>query len=208
MSRPEDVHANPDNHNQVVFASTGRDSPFPADARGTTYLIDVFWDRRRNGKLRPFGVVEILYDGDDAGAGQFAGPDFGIRSPDNLTWAGDGYIYIQEDRSIGGFGQTSGEEASVWKIDPETGEATRIAQMDRNVVTPVGVTDSDPDDIGDWNSSGIIDVTDLFETRSGEFLLMGNTQAHSIRDGIIGGDANLVQGGQLFFLNHWQGIEE
>ena len=78
--------------------------------------------------------------------------------------------------------------------------------MDRNVVAPVGVTDSDPTDIGDWESSGIIDVTDLFDTAPGEVLLMGNSQAHSVRDGVIGGAAGLVQGGQLFFLNYWAEI--
>ncbi|MEZ5568668.1 MAG: DUF839 domain-containing protein [Halioglobus sp.] len=208
MSRPEDLHTNPNNGSQVVFASTGRDSLFPSDAWGTTYLIDISWTYSPRGALRPFATVTILYDGDDAGDGQFAGPDFGIRSPDNLTWANDGYVYIQEDRSVGGFGQTSGEEASIWRLDPDSGEATRIAQMDRNVVAPTSATDPSPGDIGNWESSGIIDVTDLFPTRDGEVLLFGNVQAHSLRDGVIGGNANLAEGGQLFFLNHWQSISE
>ena len=61
----------------------------------------------------------------------------------NLEWADDGSIYLQEDRSTfadqglsieeqdaASFGQTSSEEASIWKLDPETGELTRVAQMD------------------------------------------------------------------------------
>ena len=70
--------------------------------------------------------LDILYDGDDAGAGQFEGSDFGLRSPDNLDWADDGFIYVQEDRSTSNFGQTSGEEASIWRLDPNSGELLRV----------------------------------------------------------------------------------
>ena len=59
--------------------------------------------------------------GDDAGDGQFpGGPDFGLRSPDNLDWAEDGYIYIQEDRSTANnvFRGTSGRDASIWQMNP------------------------------------------------------------------------------------------
>lgn len=206
FSRPEDLHTNPDNPLQAVLASTGLSSLFPSDRWGTTYRVEIAYDHRSKNELFIRSELIVLYDGDDAGFGQFFGPDYGLRSPDNLTWAGDGNIYIQEDRSFGGFGQTSGEEASIWKLDPQTGLLSRIAQMDRNVVAPVGVTDSDPTDIGDWESSGIIDVTDLFDTAPGEVLLMGNSQAHSVRDGVIGGAAGLVQGGQLFFLNYWAEI--
>ena len=207
FSRPEDVGTNPANHLQVAFASTGRPSLFPDDSWGTTYQVDVSYSWE-NGKLMPKGFLTVLYDGDDAGAGQFPGPDYGLRSPDNLTWADNGKIYLQEDRSIGDFGLTSGQEASIWELNPQDGSLLRIAQIDRNVVAPVGVTDSDPLDIGDWESSGIIDVTSLFKTEPGETLLLGNTQAHSIRDGVIGGKEGLVQGGQLFFLNEWAVIEE
>jgi hypothetical protein len=38
-------------------------------------------------------------------------------------------------------------------------------------------------------------------------LLLGNTQAHNLRDGVIASE-NLVQGGQIFFLNEWLTIGE
>ncbi|MGB6301842.1 MAG: DUF4114 domain-containing protein, partial [Rivularia sp. (in: cyanobacteria)] len=138
------------------------------------------------------------YDGDDAGAGQFEGPDFGLRSPDNLEWADDGFIYLQEDRSTSNFGQTSGEEASIWRLNPLSGELARVSQIDRSAV-PEGQTDSDPTDLGDWETSGITDVSSLFGEEAGELFLF-DVQAHSIRDGVIE-DQNLVQGGQLAFLN-------
>jgi hypothetical protein len=197
FSRPEDLHTNPHpgKGNQVVFASTGRNSTINqgADLWGTTYLVDV--------KINPGRVltdnitadITILYDGDDADK-----RDFGIRSPDNLVWADDGFVYIQEDRSIGGFGDASGEETSIWKLDPKTSFATRVAQVDRTAV-PAGQVDIDPTDLGDWETSGIIDVTDEFNAE-GERLLFLNVQAHSLRGGPVDAES-LVQGGQFLFMS-------
>ena len=202
FSRPEDVATNPEDGTVAVMASTGRSSLFPSDVWGTTYKIDVDFNNIATGDIT--AKLDILYDGDDAGAGQFEGPDFGLRSPDNLEWADDGYIYLQEDRSTSEFGQTSGEEASIWRLNPISGELNRVSQVDRSAV-PAGQTDSDPTDIGDWETSGIIDVSELFGEEAGELFLF-DVQAHSLRDGVIE-DANLVQGGQLAFLNVDTAIE-
>jgi hypothetical protein len=196
FSRPEDVATNPEDGTVAVMASTGRGSLFPSDDWGTTYKIDVDFNNIATGDIT--AKLDILYDGDDAGAGQFAGPDFGLRSPDNLEWADDGFIYLQEDRSTSNFGQTSGEEASIWRLNPISGELARVSQIDRSAV-PEGQTDSDPTDIGDWETSGITDVSTLFGEEAGELFLF-DVQAHSIRDGAIA-DSDLVQGGQLAFLN-------
>ena len=103
FSRPEDLHTNtkPGKGNEVVFASTGRNTAINqgADLWGTTYLVDV---KINPGRVRTDNItadITILYDGDDADK-----RDFGIRSPDNLVWADDGFVYIQEDRSVDGFG--------------------------------------------------------------------------------------------------------
>ncbi len=201
FSRPEDVATNPQDGTQAVLASTGRGSVFPSDNWGTTYELEVdFSDDDGNSSLS--AELEILYDGDDAGAGQFTDSDFGLRSPDNLDWADDGNIYIQEDRATSPkeiFGSESGEEASIWKLGPNSGELTRVAQIDRSAV-PEGQTDSEPDDLGNWESSGILDVSSLFGANQGD-LFIGTVQAHSVTDGSIGGDENLVEGGQLWFLS-------
>lgn len=197
FSRPEDLHTNPTagKGNQVVLASTGRNTAINqgADLWGTTYLVDVKINLGRIKNDNITADLSIIYDGDDQDK-----RDFGIRSPDNLVWADNGLIYLQEDRSINSFGDDSGEEASIWQLDPKTGTAMRIAQIDRSAV-PTGQTDTDPNDLGDWETSGIIDVTDEFSAE-GERLMFFNVQAHSIRGGEIDTE-NLVQGGQYLFLS-------
>ena len=195
FSRPEDVAANPQDGTQAVLASTGRGDVFPSDNWGTTYTIDIDFGNHMTAD------INILYDGDDAGNGQFEDPDFGLRSADNLDWADNGKIYVQEDRSTTPkelFGATSGEEASIWEINPLTGHLTRIAQINRDAVLPEGQSDSQPDDLGNWESSGILDVSHLFDYEPGSLSIF-DVQAHSVGGGAIESE-NLVEGGQLAFL--------
>jgi len=195
FSRPEDLHTNPDNGNQVAFASTGRDTDINQgkDLWGTTYVVDMKINRGRirNGNIE--ADITILYDGDDA-----INPDLGIRSPDNLVWADDGYIYVQEDRSISAFGTNGGGETSIWQLDPETGKAGPVGRVNRLAIPAEGY-DIDPDDQGDWETSGIIDVTDEFNAK-GERLMFFNVQAHSLRGTTIDAN-NLVEGGQFAFMS-------
>ena len=196
FSRPEDVSTHPSIGTRAVLASTGRDTVFPGhDAWGTIYQIDVDMKGMK-------ATLKILYDGDDAGGARFSHPDEGIRSPDNLDWAEDGFIYIQEDNAKQReplFGSHSGQEASLWRLDPLTGEVQRIARIDRSVVLPEDSTDERPGAIGEWESSGILDVTHLFDSRVGERVLLATVQAHTIRDGMIA-KRKLVEGGQLILL--------
>ena len=196
FSRPEDVSTHPFIGTRAVLASTGRDTVFPDhDAWGTIYQIDV--DLK---KLK--ATLTILYDVDDAGGARFAHPDAGIRNPDNLDWAKDGLIYIQEDKAKQRdplFGSHSGQEASIWRLDPITGAVQRIARIDRSVVLPEGSTDEKPGVLGAWESAGILDVTHLFDSRAGGRVLLATVQAHTIRDGMIA-TRNLVESGQLILL--------
>ena len=196
FSRPEDVSTHPAIGTRAVLASTGRDTVFPGhDAWGTVYRIDVDFEAMT-------ATLKILYDGDDAGGGRFSHPDEGIRNPDNLEWGEDGWIYIQEDNAKQQdplFGSHSGQEASLWRLDPLTGGIQRIARIDRSVILPKGSTDESPGVIGAWESAGILDVTHLFHSRAGERLLLATVQAHTIRDGMIS-TRNLVESGQLILL--------
>jgi serralysin len=214
FQRLEDQATNPTRGNQAVFVTTGVSGT--ADQWGTTNILDVDFSGIATGKIN--GNVKIIYDGNDADK-----RDLGLRNPDNLDWADDGKIYIQEDRAFstpdGGvnpFGAVSKKEASAFVIDPAAADPaatlTRIYEVDRFAV-PSGQTDSSPTDIGNWETSGILDVSKLFGAKPGE-LFVFDVQAHSIRDGSIitatnldgNGDGtktrqeNLVEGGQLSFL--------
>ena len=186
---PEDLAVNPENSQQFVIVSTR--------SGGRTYIVDV-------NPSTLSANIKTLYAGNDAGAGQFTGGyDFGLRGPDNLIWANDGYIYIQEDSP--GLGGASGREASVWQIDPDDGQLTRIAEMNRNAVLPIGAYDTRPDQMGNWESSGVIDVTEFFPDASGTVLLL-NVQAHSVRGDLYGGEdirRELVEGGQILLLHQF-----
>ena len=215
FSRPEDVATNPKDGTQVVLASTGVSNlpDLPDDVHGTTYRIDVdFVDFTTNNFT---AKIDILVDGNVDGA-----TGSGLRSPDNLDWADDGKIYIQEDRANGPVlfagSVTPPQEASIFRIDPANANPsstlTRIAQIDRTAL-PATQTDSSPTDIGNWETSGILDVSTLFGAKAGE-LFVFDVQAHSLRNGSIitatnlDGDGNgtatrqenLVEGGQLSFL--------
>ena len=196
FSRPEDVSTHPSIGTRAVLASTGRDTVFPDhDAWGTVYQIDVDLKEMK-------ATLTILYGGDDVGGGRFSHPDAGIRNPDNLDWGNDGLIYIQEDKAKQRdplFGSHSGQEASLWRLDPLTSAVQRVARIDRSVVLPEGSTDEKPGVLGAWESAGILDVTHLFDSRVGERVLLSTVQAHTIRDGMIA-KRNLVESGQLILL--------
>jgi secreted PhoX family phosphatase len=200
FARPEDVHNNPANPTEMVFNATGTTftymgSSITADRWGTVYKVALDF-----AASTVTAQIKILHDADALPI-----PDMGIRSPDNLTWANDGAIYIQEDRSSpsGTFGTTTGAEASLWKLSPESGDFVRIAEMSRFAVAPAGSTDPVPTDIGNWESSGIVDVTNWFKTEEDETLLLGVVQAHSVTDGVIS-SSGLVEGGQLIFYSREQ----
>jgi serralysin len=209
FNRVEDVSTNPKDGTQVVAAITGVDGT--PNVFGTTLKIDVDFNDIAKGDIT--GKIDILYDGNDADK-----KDLGLRSPDNLDWADDGKIYINEDRAISAalFGGPAKTEASIFSLDPAAADPsktlTRIAQVDRTAI-PAGQTDTAPTDVGNWETSGILDVSSLFGNKPGEVFLF-DVQAHSIRGGSIitatnvdgNGDGtktdteNLVEGGQLSFL--------
>ena len=69
--------------------------------------------------------------------------------------------------------------------------------MDRSAV-PAGLVDTDPEDLGSWESSGILDISTLFGHLPGSVFIF-DVQAHSMEGGIVDVD-DLVEGGQLDLL--------
>ena len=203
FSRPEDVATNPYDGSEAVLASTGRENEpdlfGTADQYGTVYTIKTNF-RNMRAKLR------ILYDGD-------ADPMGTLRSPDNLDWADDGMIYVQEDKAVSTevYTAINPAESGIVRLDPWSGEAVRVAEIDRSVVLDASIpvwtdaVDEAPDEVGKPESSGILDVSKLFGEPRGSLFLF-DVQNHGIDDQerynedsrII--DEDLKEGGQLLFL--------
>ena len=112
----------------MAFAAAGRGSVYDGEnAWGAIYEAKVDLTQMK-------AAITILYDGGDGGGGQFESPDHGIRNPDNLDWAADGFLYVQEDNAKDSkpfFGSLSGEETSIFQMNIETGNVKRIAQITR-----------------------------------------------------------------------------
>ncbi|MCP9806626.1 choice-of-anchor I family protein, partial [Cyanobium sp. T1B-Tous] len=188
LSRLEDANVNPKNGQEVVFATTGNGEFGGADTFGNLITLDLSGAFDGNGLIAGDNSTDltVIYDGDrqiaawDAAFGvtkngiidadeQGAFGATIIRNPDGLTWSEDGFIYVQEDRSVAA-GYFAQEEASVWKVDASatdsvTGQALseRWLEIDRTAVpTLYGQTDPNPADYGNWDSSGIIDVSAIY----------------------------------------------
>ena len=199
FSRPEDVCTNPKAGRELCFVTTGGSG---SDNWGNVFIVRFDFSGQS-----PRANLRIAYDGDDAGAGQFPGPDFGLRNPDNIVWSEDGHIYVEENAATSPrdlFGATSGIEASIWKLDPKSGLLARIAEIDRSAV-PAGQTDSHPEVFGIWEASGIVDVSSFFLHGPEETILLTSIQAPSLVGTSLGGadqSEGLVKGGQLLLLSN------
>lgn len=196
FTRVEDGDVSPLTGQQAVFNSTGGSG---TDLYGSTYVVDLATAFDANGLLKS-GLstnLRVLVDTDKLTG---LNRQNGVRSQDNLAWGSDNFIYIQEDRSVAGGtvdGSFGSQEASIWRVDPMTGQATRWAQIDRTAVPGAyGQIDSAVLDVGNWESSGIIDVSSIYGGAPGSYFL-ANVQAHSLTNGNIGGNSYLAEGGQI-----------
>jgi hypothetical protein len=212
LSRIEDGEVNPLNGQQAAFVSTGTTDFANGDLYGNVYTLSFADAFAADGSLAATGAssLRVIYDAD-----RLADPTTGLRNPDNLTWSADGSLYLQEDRANGGglntaIGNFGTQEASIWKlnpagpIDPVTGAPSeRWAQIDRTAVPtaygqsqPAVVTNADTPGVGNWESSGIIDVSTIYGAAPGSFFL-STVQAHNLGGGNINGSGYLVEGGQI-----------
>ena len=198
-ARIEDVDYNPNKPSQVAFVATGNESfDGGSDLLGTVYTLDVSFS---GAGVPTAATLKIVYDGDDAGNG----PN-GLRSPDNIAFSKDGFLYVQEDKAVyGGDADVKYglEKGSIWKLDPTTGKAVRWAQID-DTIDPDGSGGQalDKNDSGykayGWESSGILDVSALYGHAPGTDFF-ANVQTHGVKGGAIT-DFNLAAGGQILKL--------
>ena len=173
FGRPEDGSWDTLDPNRFYFATTGA-----ADAPTRLWALDFIDVTQPN----LGGTVTQLLDGTE-----------GIRNLDNLTVSSTGKVILQEDQ-----GNTP-RLSKVWTYDPETDGLVQIAQHDRakfgSETTPAVVPFTQ-----DEESSGVVDVTDIFGKDGGQAYLL-DTQAH-YPFGAPGsaGRTEIVEGGQLMLM--------
>ena len=195
FTRIEDGDVGPSGK-QVAFTTTGGNG---VDLYGNVQILDLSNAFGANGLLASganTSSLRVVVDGD-----RLTGTtrQTQLRNPDGLAWSGQN-LYVQEDRSLpagiadGNFGS---QEASIWKVDAITGKKQRWAQIDRSAVpTAYGQSDSAPTDIGNWESSGVFDVSAMYGAQAGSYFL-ANVQAHSLSNGNLVGSHYLTEGGQI-----------
>ena len=178
--RPEDGAWDTKNHNRYYFVTTDqydgtKDGVSGQLGRSRLWAItfDDLTDPTKGGK------IELLLDGTEP-----------HQMFDNITVDADGNIYLQED--VGG----NPHNGKVWVYNPTTGALTQLFMHDQNRFGDLTIPATPPFN-QDEESSGILDVTDLFKDASwytGGKILLADVQAHyPLGDG-------LVEGGQLLLL--------
>ncbi|MEM8676588.1 MAG: hypothetical protein AAGF83_22395 [Cyanobacteria bacterium P01_G01_bin.67] len=219
FSRVEDVSTNPIDGSEAVFGVTG--SPFDGDLEVVTNDDGSTTVEGASNEEDPFDLVGSLIEADVDFTGESptatlttiydgdTDPALGLRNPDNLDWADDGFVYVNEDEAFPfdfedpDVVEANATEASIIKVDPnnfdEDGNALteQVVEVNRDVVQPFGSFDAEAGDAGEWETSGTLDVSNLFGEEPGS-LIAADLQA-DIEGGVID-ELDLVNGGQIFFF--------
>jgi hypothetical protein len=182
FARTEDGAFNKSNPNEYVFVTTG-EAP-GADVLGRLWSLNL----HPGNPLRP-GTLEVVYNADEVIA---AGGDIAI-SPDNLD-VSESYLMINEDGTSSSrpVMAAKGRDGSIWRFDidedgVDVSSKVRVAELD-----PPG-RDGVPVGPGVWETSGIIDASDLY----GDDTWLFDVQAHSPT---AVPPENTVEDGQLLLL--------
>jgi hypothetical protein len=136
-----------------------------------------------------FDSLSILIDADTS----LAGVPGVLHNPDNIETTANS-IMIQEDPgSQNSFlpSNPAGTTARIWRYNLNTGALTVVANVNQSL-TPNA-------NLGAWESSGIVDVSEYFGP--GAFLV--DIQAHGVNVGptrMIGSNLERMEGGQLLLI--------
>ncbi len=164
--RLEDACYDKNDTSIVYFVTTGGSGTSNLYGRGYKFTFNDLSD------VLAGGSVEVILDGTE-----------GIVSPDNIDVNASGHLMLQEDPNynLSTLGLT--RDASIFCYDTNTGILSRAMQMD----TPVAASIDGGYFPGKWETSGIIDASELF----GEGWWLYDVQAHYTLPNPF------VQGGQL-----------
>jgi hypothetical protein len=199
--KPEDGAWDPRNSNVFYFVTTDRNN-FAADGTvrdnqditqiGRSRLWAVTFDdvTKIATDGTPTATLEMLLDGTEGG-----------DMFDNIAVDRSGVVYLCEDPG------NSRHNAKIWTYDTATGafaavmkfDATKFGDVvDKTYTPPIAPF------VDDKETSGVIEVTDLFADaswfRAGSKALLVDVQAHFTYDANHEIGAELVQGGQLLLL--------
>ncbi|MFO0687283.1 MAG: DUF839 domain-containing protein [Myxococcota bacterium] len=172
--RPEDGAWDPNHPNDFYFVTTDRFNN-PAPNEGRSRLWKMTFDDVSNPQAG--GKLTMVLDGSE-----------GQQMFDNITIDKHGRILLQEDPG------NNTHIAKIWSYDIATGTQAVIAQFDpARFGTPAQAPFNN-----DEESSGIIDVTDLFDPTgvTGKGYALFDAQAH------YANGATLVEGGQLMLMTY------
>ena len=160
--RLEDLHYDQNNNSKIYVADTGDKGPGQQYKNGRIYSFELEpLSNQSPTSKRYFANFAVILDGD-------AGDE--IRNPDNLATSANS-LMIQED--LNDYNRIkNGVNARIWQYDLNTHD-----------IRPVAVLNQTPDvsnpNAGEWESSGIIDVSEIF----GKDTWLVDVQAHSINEG-------------------------
>ena len=163
-----------------------------ADRAGEVYSMQLDFTQLTDGRIG--GTLDVLYDGN-------SDPDQLLRSPNNVDWADDGFVYVQEDPAAAGlFGEGALRPAppGIVRIYPTGGSASRIVDIVRDAILPAGAVD---EPAVDWENSGILERLDAVRTSRRLLAISCGHQAHSLVNqhgrGVTTGPAALLSAGGL-----------
>jgi hypothetical protein len=166
FSRLEDIdwrRGTAANQREIYFCVTGRDKP---DLIGKGSVLGRVYKVTLN-ESDPTGACKItcVLDGDKIG-----GKAQGFHSPDNILVT-ENYAYIQEDPN-GYLDTTVNGYAKLYQYNLTTGEIKTVLECDQNRAAGLGYGKT----TSRWEITGMIDVTDIVNNGSNNFLLI--TQNH------------------------------
>jgi hypothetical protein len=170
--RIEDGHWDPRNPNDFYFVTTDTNLAKAGRSRLWRLHFDDIGDPQNGGR------IEMLLDGTE-----------GQEMLDNMTVSPNGRVYLQEDPG------SSASLARVWQYDPAGETLTELARFDAALFGSGGSESNTNEE-----SSGIIDITDLFagvdgyDTANNRYYLL-TAQNHK-----SAGDAGRVEKGQLLLM--------
>lgn len=186
FARPEDGAFNKKNRDNYLFVTTG--GAAGANELGRLYSLEL-----HPGNVTKGGTLTIEYAADSIVA---AGADTAI-SPDNVDVSGD-YLMINEDGTAESrlVMAEKDRDGSIWRFDLERSGVDVSSRVRIAELNPPG-----RDDVavgpGVWETSGIIDVSEIF----GPDTWLSDVQAHAPTAAPNDPARNIVhEDGQLFLL--------